>query len=796
MTPARLHSPAFVSPSHGHGSELVAPLGGRTVSNWKRSASGMARMDRSIISGLVETFGVQGAAEKILLKCPKTLAADAEAFFRQHWKDLRSDTVVVWLTLGAPEDEELGLRPTGEIIPRLVAFLVEKAAQDPFSSINLPNWIGNIADEWDRDAIVEGLRGRTSDDLWTRMLPHAAGCTLFKALARLETHGPPFKHPLPAGAVREDGIVPRLAPTLFVQRRDEGASNDLLRKAVMEPTLGSYALWVLREIDQLEAVVAPKLLLDGLPTLKEVPVEEGPKIKFRLEVANALADAPTFKDTVIRRILGASARGVPWGYLWWEIPAVLRDDIGLASIDTDRPAPWALASVERCLTGLDAWEKRLAWLERPEPDPEERVHFQRGAALWVGDPMSVDGAEAFFPRIVVGWLDEPLPERVDEAFEKRLEQALRRIYHYDERIVWNRLAELPLNRERATRIVESTLTSGIFYDLERCNEIAEACGRIEGSVPRPKQWDAKVLRAYARLVGDEGCVSKWFDECLAARDFWPALHLAVCDDRTPRVHRVEPLKEILPCEDFRTLLRLQADHPWLLSEADVIAELASGLHPDSQWSWLAGTVPTYFIPVVEAKAASTPNVELVGDLFAALSKVDVPTRRLAEIAFERVRNIGPNAMPPHQFGKLLDSGKLWENPGADLVAHVLGERGPDGVRWLYQVVFDSCRLTPSVVHVVHAVMAEALINLAQNGLESGDVGSARRALSALASLTAPPRLFRKVRALRELPGSAAVSMLLDANEGLMRRSDNEEPASWTLLDALTTLVSTELEGES
>lgn len=753
-------------------------------------------MDRSIISSLVETFGVQGSAEKILLKCPKTLSADAEAFFRHHWKGLRSDTVVVWLTLGAPED--LGPRSTGEIIPRLVSLFVEKASQDPFSSINLPNWIGNIADEWDRDAVIDGLHGRVSDDVWVRLLPHAAGCTGFKGLARVETHDEPFKHPLPGSAVREDGIVPRLAPTLFVQRRDEGTCNDLLRKAVMDPALGSYALWVLREIDQLKAVVTPELLLDGLPTVKEVLVEDRPRIKLRLEVANALADAPTFKDTVIRRILGASTRGVPWGYLWWEIPAVLRDDIGLASIDTDRPAPWALASVERCLTGLDAWEKRLAWLERPEPNLEEHSHFQRGAALWVGDssPMSGDGADAFFPRIVVGWLDEPLPEPVDEAFEKRLEQALRRIYHYDERIIWNRLAELPLTPDRTKRIVESTLTSGIFFDLESCDEIAEACGPIQGSVPRPKQWDAKVLRAYTRLVGDEGCVGKWFDECLAAGDFWPALHLAVCDDWTPRVHRVEPLKRILPCDDLRALLRLHADHPWLLSEADVIAEVASGLHPDSQWSWLGGTVPAYFIPVVEAKAASTPNIELVRDLFEALSKADVPTRRLAVIALERVRTRGPSAMSSHQFGKLLNSGKLWENPGADLVAHVLGERGPDGVRWLHQVVFDSCRLTPSVVHVVHAVMAEALINLAQNGLESGDVGSARRALSALASLTAPPRLFRKVRALRELPGSAAVSMLLDANEGLMRRSDNEEPAAWTLLDALTTLVSTELEGES
>jgi len=752
-------------------------------------------MDRSIISGFVETFGVQGAAEKILLKCPKTLTADAEAFFRQHWKDLRSDTILVWLTLRVPEETDP--RSTGEIIPRLVAFLVEKAAQDPFASINLPNWIGNIVDEWDRDAIVDGLRGRLSDDVWVRMLPHAAGCTEFKALARAETQDK-SRHPLPAGAVPEDGIVPRLAPTLFSKRREEGTCRDLLKNAATEPATATYALWVLREIDQLQNVVTPELLLDALPTLKEVPLEEGPKIKFRLEVANALADAPTFKTTVIRRVLGASQRGVPWGYLWWEIPAVLRDDIGLASIDIDRPAPWALSSVDRCLTGLDAWEKRLTWLERPEPDLEEHAHFQRGAALWVGKPVlkSVEGAEDFFPRIVVGWLDEPLPDRVDETFERRLEQALRRIYHYDERIIWNRLAELPLTRERATRIVETTLASGVFYSLERCDKIAEACGPIRGTVPRPKQWDAKVLRAYTGLVGDEKCTAKWFDESIASGDFWTALHLAVCDDRTPRVHRVDPLTKILPRDDFRTLLRLHADHPWLLSEADVIAEVASGLHPDGQWSWLGGTVPAYFIPVVEAKAASTPNLELVGDLFEVLSKADVPTRRLAEIALERVRNHGPSAMAPHQFGKLLRSGKLWENPGAELVAHVLGERGPDGVRWLYQVVFDSCRLTPNVVHVVHAVTAEALINLAQKGLESSDIGSARRALSALASLTAPPRLFRRVRALRELPGAESISVLLDANEGLMRRSDNEEPALWTLLDALTTLASTELEGGS
>lgn len=763
------------------------------VPSWKRCASGMARMDRSIISGLVETFGVQGAAEKIQQRCVKDLSADAEQFFRAHWKELRHDTIFIWLTLRAPD--ESGLRSTGEVVPRLIPFLVEKAATDPCSSLNLPPWIGNLADGWVRDEVIDGLHGRVSHELWVRLLPHAEGCTLFKALAGFEIQD----HRPPAGVVQEGQPLRPLGSNLFAHRREEQTCADLLRKMVTDPAIRTHVLWVLREIKQLKSIIAPELVLDGLPTGKEVGFDGIAAIKFQLGIANELADAPTFKGVVTRRILGASQRGVPWGYLWWEIPEVLRDDIGLASIDTEKPAPWALASAARCLTGMEAWVKRLALAERPEPDLEEHVHFHHAAALWAGQPFpkKVEGEEEFFPQLDTAWLlSGPLPEDADEAFEVRLEGALRRFYHYDERIIWNRLAELPITPNRAKRIVESTLTLGIFYDLDRCDEIAEACGPIQGPVPRPKRWDAKVLRAHARLVGDEDCIAKWFDESIAAGDFWTALHLAIHDEPAVKPTRVEALKGILPRGDFRTLLRLREDHPWLLSESDVCSAVAAGQHPDDQWSWLGKNLPSYFLPVVEAKAASTPNAELATALLESLTKTSVPGRRLAEIALERVRTLGPSAMSPHQFGKLLSSGKLWEDPGAAVVEHVLNQLGPDGIRWLYQVAFESCRLTPNVVRVVHAVTAEALIDLARRGLEKGDIGSARRGLMALASLTAAPRLFRKVRALRELPGASSLSVLLDANEGLMRKSDEEQATLHTLLDALMTLNSTEMGGES
>lgn len=752
-------------------------------------------MDRSIISKLVEAFGVQGAAEQILQRT-KNLTRDQEDLLREHWVELGQPVLFAWLNREAPEGSPA--RPYSKLVPRLAEWLVTKSSADPLFRFGLAGRVGDIAHEMARDDLVEHLRGRIPEDAWEQLLWHASGGRVFRRVAQFECGKTPTKTPLPLALVPRP--IPTLQSQLFDTRRpaDEAMCIDRLRAMATDQHTGCYTLWVLRETGLLKEIVTPEMILDDLPTVKEVGLEGRARVRFHLDLADDLSDHPSFKKTVMKRILGASARGVHWGYLWWEIPEALRDDIGLASIDTERPAPWALASVDRRLTGMDLWAKRLSLAERPELDLEERIHFHRGAALWAGQPLpKVEGENEFFPRIDTAWLiSGPLPEDADEAFEARLERVLRGYYHYDERYIWNRLAELPLTPERAKRIVENTLTSGMFYDLDRCDEIAEARGPIQESVPRPKQWDAKVLRAYAHLVGDPAAVSKWFDESIAAGDFGTALHLAIHDEQPVTPSRTEALMGILPRGDLRTLLRLREDHPWLLSDSDVCTAVTTGEYPDDQWSWLGKNLPTYFLPFVEAKAASTPSAGLATELLESLAKASVPPRRLAEIALERVQNHGPLGMPPHKFGRLLGSGKLWEDPGEELVAHVLQERGPEGAKWLVDVVYESCRSNDKIVHAVHAVIANVLIGMAGKGMEKGDFDSARRALTALADLTAPPRLFRKVRALRELPGADTLSLLLDANEGFMRRSDNEQASVDSLLNALATFFSCDSDGES
>jgi hypothetical protein len=745
-------------------------------------------MAQSYVPQLATALPPSDAAEIILDRNPRHFDLECERFFSTHWTDLPHRQVYLWLTRTAPEDAPS--RPLNQIIARLVDWLLTQAAQDPFSAVNFPGAIASIQDKWARDAFVEALRARLPQQEWELLLPLAAGCREFSLITNFElrTHSP--RHEPPRGLI-PNGPLPRFRAELFDDRREPNKCIAHLRALALDPEAGAYVLWVLRELDLLTKVVSPEALLATQLALKELEGKERDRARYHLDLADDLSNAPTFKATVMKRIVDASARGVPWGYLWWEIPEALRDDIGIASIDTSAPAPWAVGSILRTLAGSAAWHRMFDRFDGPRVPWSEHEAFHAGAglrhpALFRGAPervkdfwdMELDGGNWF--------MTEPPPEDADDAFEERLSKRLHRLCHGDVLTIANRLADLPLTAARARRIVEMTAPSGDFFHLKKCEDIAKACGAFP-DIARPQRWDARILRAYAVLTGDDRSISKWFAESLAARDFWTALSLAEHDESLRTPERVEALQSLIPDDGLRALVRLQDKQGWLVSEQDVIQRATNGEFRDDEWTWK--DPPTYMRPVLEAKAATTPNPQLAGELLERLKQMGAGPHQLARIATERISRGGVSTLSEHRVAAMLTSGKLWEEWGRRIAARVLREDGQAGAQWLGGAGWDVARSSPSVLPTVHAVVADVLIDIAEERLRRADVQGATQPLRALARLTAPPRLFSRVRALRELSKAPPVVVLLDANEGLMRRADDESATIGSFLDAMKVMAS-------
>lgn len=744
-------------------------------------------MDRSIVPMLVEALGVQKAAERVLDRQQKVLDQESEQLLLDNWTRLESRTVFWWLTRKPPEGASG--RPYANIVPKLVEWLVAEAAS-LLGAHYLPGWIGLVADDLARDDLVEQLQGRLPEHTWERTLPHASGCEAYKLLAAFDYSTHKRKHEFPHGLVPE-GPVPRLHERLFGIRREQPAVIERLRAMVADEQIGPYTLWVLREVGLLHAVATPALILDGLPTLVEADLGDHERIRFHLDLADGLAAADAFREAITHRILSASARGVPWGHLWWETPPSLRDQIGLVSIDTSNPATWASLSARRLLEGRARWERLLDWFSKPEPSLEECKHFHVGASLRSGDPFGrkkVEGRDDFWPQDHNWLLRDPLPEDADLAFEERLGAVLRRLPHCSEAGVASRLSDLPLTADRARRLVEQTLDAGFFYTLAKCVEIAFACGKLNRDVPRPATRDTKALRAYRLLASDALVVEKWFDEAITGSDFHVAFELARYDERLRTSTNVESLRRLLPRDDFRRLIRYQQDHNWLFSEADVIAALTEREFPDEQWRWLGKAVPAYLRPVIKAKAASTTDALLAASLLECLQGMGVGPTELASLAVERIVQQGLSAFDEHRVGHLLASGRLWDGPGKSLLGHVLRSFGQPGGAWLLAVAYESAEKNRNLVRHMHVVLATVLIEMAGEAIGRDDGPAAQRSLRALACLTAPPRLFKDVRALSALTTDPSIRVLLEANEGLMRRSDDEAATFDALTEALSTVV--------
>ena len=740
-------------------------------------------MDHATITKLIEQFGLIRTAELILGKS-KTLTEAQQGFFLEHWNGLDDRLLLGWLMTKPPDEAQT--RPPG-ITPRAAEWLVARSATDPLFRLEVSGRIEGITDELARDDVIECLHGRIPDDAWLGLLPLAAGCTPFVALAQLEFGNDQRRNTCPYKLVEGHGI-PIIRERLFDLRREPDKCIGLLRSMIDDPMTRVYVLWALQAVDLLKEIVTPGMLLGDLPAISEVDPDERPKIRYQLALANELAAHHDYKAAVVHRILAASARGVPWGHLWHEIPEPLRDDVGIASINTPTPAPWSVAAVGRQLSGMAAWQKVLDRFELPESPPEDEKDFYDGASYWLGQIFpKVHRDPGFRPLDDTKWLTSyPLPKDADEAFEERLADALRR-FHADDFMIADRLSKLPLERARARRLLETTLSDGSFYRLKRCAEIAEAAGPLENTVPRPKQWDDNAVRAYELLAGD-GAVARWFDQSIEAGDFWQAYHLAKCDESLRSTVRIEALRHLLPRDDLRSLVRLHEDSAWLLSVDDVTHELTSGEFDDEQWMHL-GVVPDYLVPVVELKVIHTGDARVAGELLQILKDRKVDEKKTAAVAVDRVKRHGTASIETWRLGSLLASGKLWSGPGRDLIDHVLRDTGNDGVWWLFLVAWRSHEEKPTIVQTLHGVFAEVMIDIAAGALRKSDGDRAEQCLRALASLTAPPRLFRSVRALKELTDDPDLKTLVEANEGLMAEADDESANMGTLEDALKEFTS-------
>lgn len=111
---------------------------------------------------------------------------------------------------------------------------------------------------------------------------------------------------------------------------------------------------------------------------------------------------------------------------------------------------------------------------------------------------------------------------------------------------------------------------------------------------------------------------------------------------------------------------------------------------------------------------------------------------------------------------------------------------------LPHLVGSSCadaRLDGKLTHAMHQALAIVCINIAEQALDGGDPGRARRALTALAHLDAPSRLRGRIQALRRFDPPQDVTNLIDVTADLFRRSGKNDPAPVDFIaDALGALV--------
>jgi hypothetical protein len=743
-------------------------------------------MTDSLMARLIETLGAEAALEKVSRS--DSLDIEAERLLRDRLDQLQPYPLLRWLALEDPLAEEAP-RPTDAIVARVVGRL-----GDGWQLLATPNVISDIRDPNVRDELIEKLRAPCGE-YWFRFALMSSGGAVFTKVRDHELELQDVRGAVPPELLEQKTS---LTARLFDVRRDDAACRRELLAAVMAPTTRLYALWLLREVGVLASIGSLGEVLGDVASYQEVELHEWPWVRLPLEIAEAWPDDAQRRTWYVKRSLAVAARGVSWGTLWWEIAPPLRDEVALASLSTEPPAPWALAAVRRGEVAPDTWRTVLRLLER-EPDLEAQRHLVQHATWSRTFPpyeRSAAEVEAALREFQPGGWDalaavyRPTDDSDDEEF-------VRRAYRLGAHRLADVLLRLPRTKARAERILRLALDGGFLWTLEDLDALTKLIGETDLRMPLPP--DASWMPVYRRLVGHQAdaVLRAAIDASVDSANQGDPLALSAAIDRASLDPSLvtgaqrEALRRLVDAARLSTMASLQAQAPWLLTESDVVA---SAMILDKDLGRLDG-LPAYLRPILEAKAATTADPRRAEQILDRCESLGASRRDVLTIALERLR-ASPTAIGTEWLSRKLTSGALWEDPGTEILAELLRERTSDHLQAVF-ALFHAAFSSPDAPSpaVLHTVLARVLIRVARADLEQADAADATRALTALAHLSPKPRVRDSVRALRKLTKDEHALRLIQLNEDLLRRGEDDATLG-AVADALGALEGAKAAGLS
>lgn len=717
------------------------------------------------------------AAARRALACEDFGVAEEE-FLRATWESLGRNDLLTWLGIAEP-DEVGGSRPNSGIVARIVE---DVGASSLDVILFAEDDLRAVIDPDVRDDLVEALRAKTPV-VAGRLRPLLSGGRVFSAVRDAAVRA----------SYAEASLV---VDDLMEVRRDDISCLGRLRAALRGPS----RLAVLR------IVVDAKMTgevgdLRGL--VGDIPLLHG--MERSAEAANLLAFATSWPEVeerrafFIGRALTHGGTAESWASIYWEMPAELRDDVGLASAATDRPAPWSLASVVRNVTEAgEAWRLALKLItEAPNP----RATSAMVAASDVVDDIlgrrtSADELKAALQDVprsrhcqvaLVARL--PVPPDADDRFDDVLVSAFTE--HPD--LMLDRLLQLPRSRARAVRIFDLAIKLRRLWGLEGLDELADLVGPLPGPVPIP--LGAEQVPIFRVLVGPDRADAELEQELrrrLREEDINEALHIARLEPSLGAVSRAE-LRQLVLATPVSTLCAIQQQEPWLLSTDDVVAEASRRTGALGHIDLLPG----YLAPVIEARAATTTHVSEATQLLTRMQQLGAKRDALLGVVVERMKTLGPAAVDPGWVGQHLGSRSAWDQHGAALVDALLAPPSRAGVAAFMGIVLSAPveeKSRESLSRAVHTVMSQFLIRSAGSSIEESDHDGARRALTALAHLSPRSGIQGTVEALERRGPSDVCRELIRLNGALLKRKNSEHATLTAIRDALVALLGDEETG--